>query len=305
MYQKEKIPMKILVIGGTYFLGRVFTMLASTKHQLTLINRGHYDMSSYAVEQFHFDRHDQVKWQELANRKFDVVVDFCAYQQNDIKIVTDILQNHIKQYIYISTVDVYLRQSGKLQDENHPLENRHFAGDEGEYIYQKRLLEDELITQCTKFGIAYNSIRPGNIYGPYNYAPRESLLIKRAIEQKNLFHLSDAKAKFQMVYVKDVVNALLMIIEQKIYDQSFNIVNDELIDYDQINEILSSCQPLSIEDHTIKEAIDCQYPLPFPVALWQQELYSGKKIENVGLVFTPLKEGLKKTYEAFLPVYQK
>lgn len=297
--------MKILVIGGSYFLGRVFTMLASSHHQLTLVNRGHYDMSEFSVEQFHFDRHDQTKWQALANKHFDVVVDFCAYQQNDIKIVTDILQDHIKQYIYISTVDVYLRQTGKLQDENHPLENRHFAGDEGEYIYQKRILENELITQCTKYGIAYNSIRPGNIYGPYNYAPRESSLIKRAIEQKTLFHLSDASAKFQMVYVKDVANALLMIIEQKIYNQSFNVVSDELIDYDKINQILCSCQPLSIENQTINEAINQHYPLPFPVVSWQQELYDGKKIENLGLIYTPLKDGLSKTYEAFLPVYKK
>lgn len=297
--------MNILVIGGSYFLGRVFTMIASQHHHLTLVNRGRYDMNDFPVEQLHFDRHDITQWQQLSKRKFDVVVDFCAYQQNDIKIVTDILQNNIGQYIYISTVDVYLRQTGQIQDENHPLENRHFAGDEGEYIFQKVLLEKELICQCQKYNIAYNSLRPGNIYGPFNYAPRESLLIKRAIEQQTLFHLIDANAKFQMVYVKDVATAILMIIEQKLYNQSFNVINDELIDYDKMNQILSSCQQITIEDHTIQEAIAMQYPLPYPVANWQEELYSGKKLQKYGFTYTSLSEGLSKTFEAFLPVYKK
>lgn len=297
--------MNILVIGGSYFLGRVFTMIASKNHHLTLVNRGRYDMNSLPVEQLHFDRHDINKWHQLSQRKFDVVVDFCAYSQNDIKIVTDTLKNNIGQYIYISTVDVYLRQTDQIQDETHPLENRHFAGEEGEYIYQKVTLEKELIAQCQKYNIAYNSLRPGNIYGPFNYAPRESLLIRRTIEQKALFHLIDANAKFQMVYVKDVATAILMVIEQKLYNQSFNVINDELIDYDQINQILSSCQLVTIEDHTLQEAIDMQYPLPYPVTKWQEELYSGKKLQNLGFTYTSLQEGLSKTYEAFLPVYKK
>ena len=38
--------MKILVIGGTYFLGRVFTIVASKEnHQLFLLNRGTYSMN--------------------------------------------------------------------------------------------------------------------------------------------------------------------------------------------------------------------------------------------------------------------
>lgn len=297
--------MRILVIGGSYFLGRIFTMYASQKHELTLINRGQYSMQSYNVQEFHFDRHDYKSWKQLTDMSFDVVVDFCAYQQNDIKTVITNLKNNIKHYIYISTVDVYLRQTGLIQDENHPLENRYFQGDMGEYIYQKRLLEDELKATCKKYDIAYTAIRPGNIYGPFNYAPRESLFIQRVIENKPLYHLTNAHAKFQMVYVKDVVNAILLTIEEKLYNQVFNIINDELIDYDTINFILKSIKDVKIENHTIEEALQEQYPLPYPLLKEEQELYSGKKIETLGLTYTSLKEGLKNTYEAFLPVFQK
>lgn len=296
--------MKILVIGGSYFLGRIFTMYASKQHELTLVNRGQYSMTSYHVDEYHFDRHDNNSWKRLINQEFDVVVDFCAYQKDDIKTVIENLKNHIHHYIYISTVDVYLRQTHLIQDENHPLENRHFPGDMGEYIYQKRLLEDELIEMCQKYNIAYTSLRPGNIYGPFNYAPRESLLIKRVIENDHLFHLIDANAKFQMVYVKDVVDAILLVIEKRLCNQSFNIINNELIDYDKINYILQSIKNVKIENHTIQEAATLQYPLPYPLFQEEQELYSGQKIETFGLKYTALEEGLEKTYKAFLPVYK-
>lgn len=296
--------MKILVIGGSYFLGRIFTMYASKQHELTLVNRGQYSMTSYHVDEYHFDRHDNNSWKQLINQEFDVVVDFCAYKKDDIKTVIEKLKNNIHHYIYISNVDFYLRQTHLIQDENHPLENRHFPGDMGEYIYQKRLLENELIEMCQKYNIAYTSLRPGNIYGPFNYAPRESLLIKRVIENDHLFHLIDANAKFQMVYVKDVVDAILLVIEKRLCNQSFNIINNELIDYDKINYILQSIKNVKIENNTIQEAATLQYPLPYPLFQEEQELYSGQKIETFGLKYTALEEGLKKTYKAFLPVYK-
>ena len=296
--------MKILIIGGSYFLGRVFTMNACNNHDLTLVNRGHYTMSSYNVKEFHFDRHNQEQWKTIKDN-YDVVVDFCAYQKDDIKIVVEALHNQIKNYIYISTVDVYKRNTYQIQDENSPLENRHFAGEMGDYIYQKRLLEEELIEICQHYHIHYCSLRPGNIYGPFNYAPRESLFIQRAVENQPLFHLEDETAHFQTVYVKDFCHAILLVIEKQLYDQSFNIIHSELITYDTINHILKEIYPVNIENHFIQEAIDLQYPLPYPLFKEEEELYSGKKIEAYGFHYTSFQEGLQKTFEAFLPVFQK
>ena len=43
--------MKILVIGGSYFYGRVFVMEAAKEHRLTLLNRGTYSMQEFGVEE--------------------------------------------------------------------------------------------------------------------------------------------------------------------------------------------------------------------------------------------------------------
>ena len=46
LYNGEKggIFVKVLVIGGSYFLGRVLTMSLSKQWDMTLVNRGHYSI---------------------------------------------------------------------------------------------------------------------------------------------------------------------------------------------------------------------------------------------------------------------
>ena len=44
---------KILVIGGTYFTGRVFTIVAAREgHELTLVNRGRYSLARPGVTEY-------------------------------------------------------------------------------------------------------------------------------------------------------------------------------------------------------------------------------------------------------------
>ena len=54
---------RVLVIGGSYFLGRIFCTLASRlgDMELTLLNRGRYPMTHLpGLREFRCDRHDPV-----------------------------------------------------------------------------------------------------------------------------------------------------------------------------------------------------------------------------------------------------
>ena len=298
--------MKVLVIGGSYFLGRIFTMTSCKDFELTLVNRGNYSMQSMNVEEYHFDRHDENAWRSLPIKNYDAVVDFCAYQKGDIKTVIENFKGQIQHYILISTVDVYQRQTGLCQNENHPLEERHFEGEVGEYIYQKVLLEKELREMYKLYHIPYTSIRPGNIYGPFNYAPRESEFIRCIALHQPLLRLTDAQTTFQLVYVKDVADAIILAIKKKAYCRTYNVVSSEKVTYDAIYACLQECSeiPISIIDSTIQEAIQSSYPLPYPLLKEEKEIYNGQLIcQELGLKYTSLKSGMKKTYQAFLPVY--
>ena len=56
--------MKILVIGGSYFLGRVFVMQAAGVHEITLVNRGTYSMEEWGVRQIRGDKIGRASWRE-------------------------------------------------------------------------------------------------------------------------------------------------------------------------------------------------------------------------------------------------
>jgi hypothetical protein len=81
--------MKILVIGGSYFLGRVFTIIASKDHELTLVNRGKYSMKQFGVREYVANRYDATQIAKLPEENFDVVVDFCAYNPMDIECLVN------------------------------------------------------------------------------------------------------------------------------------------------------------------------------------------------------------------------
>lgn len=300
--------MKVLVIGGTYFLGRVFVMQTYKDFELTLVNRGNYSMTSLGVKEYHFDRHDILSWNQLPSDSYDAVVDFCAYQKGDIEKVIKYFQGKIKQYILVSTVDVYKRQTGLYKDESHALEKRHFEGEVGEYIFQKVQLEEELQILSQKYHIPYTIIRPGNIYGPFNYAPRESEFVKYMVNELPLIKPIDAQAQFQLVYVKDVALSIKQCIIKKAYYKIYNVVSDECVGYEDVYRCLmnSTDKPVSIIDQTIEYAIQVGYPLPYPLTKNEEELYNGNLIcQELGFHYTPLQEGMEKTYQAFLPVFQQ
>jgi nucleoside-diphosphate-sugar epimerase len=302
--------MNVLVIGGSYFFGRVFTLFANDREDMNLfvLNRGNYPFDMEGITEYHADRHDTQALSTLPPIDYDVVIDFCGYNEGDIRTIFEHLCGSFRQYIFISTVDVYKRGTGTLKGEATPYEDIHFGGDTGEYIHQKILLEKELISCCGEKGCAYTIVRPSILYGPYNYAPRESVYIEHIVKGNVLPCPYDADGRFQMIYVKD---AALMTIalcgNEKAYNEAFNLCPDEIANYDLFFAALKTASdlPVNINSISVRDAADLNIFLPFPATSDETELYDGSKVTAVtGLSYTPLSEGLARTYAAFKNVFQ-
>jgi len=115
--------MKILVLGGSYFYGKAFVKMAAGKHAITVFNRGTVSMEEYGVSQITGDRHDADVIRSVEG-DFDVIVDFCGYHKGDIGMMISNLKKLPKQYIFISTVDVYKRGIEGYKTEETEYENR-------------------------------------------------------------------------------------------------------------------------------------------------------------------------------------
>lgn len=299
--------MKILVIGGSYFYGRVFVMLGAKEHEITVVNRGTYSMEEFGVKQVKGDRHDAALWQRL-DGGYDAVVDFCAYTKGDISIVLDNLPGGVKQYILVSTVDAYERGTGVVKGEEVPLETRQFPGEAGTYISGKVALEKEVREVCLRHQAAYTVLRPAILYGPYNYAPRESVFIQMAVQKKCIPSFTDADGRFQFIYVKDAAEAILKCLgAEKAYGQAYNLCQDEILCYDSFFEELQRIyeENLTRIPMSLSEAVTQGVPVPFPATAAETELVSNQKSKTkLGMNYTDFHAGMQKTFTAFRHVFE-
>ncbi|RKZ15112.1 epimerase [bacterium] len=105
--QRADHKLKILVLGGTAFLGPAIVRHALMRgHELTLFNRGRTNSHLFPdVERITGDR--TVSHDALQGRKWDVVIDTSGYFPSVIEGAAAALAGNIGQYIFISSISVY------------------------------------------------------------------------------------------------------------------------------------------------------------------------------------------------------
>ena len=300
----------VLVIGGSAFTGRVFSIQASRNggFNLHVVNRGNAPMQLDRVTQYKCDRHDaQMIAKLIPNISYDAVIDFCAYSAGDIEPLIGALGSMIKQYIFISTASVYEPAEGFL-DEDAPLFDM-FPVDEDEvdedvvlcYIRDKIRLEQELTRACTEAGVKYTILRPSTIYGPFNYAPREPYYIELIANNEAVPVPVDATARFSFVYVLDIAAALMACIgDERAFDRAFNLAGEEALTYPDLISEFERCNgaPIAVSEITVEQIESENLPIPFP--LTDDTLYDGSRFSKVfDFKYTPFQEGMEKTFKIF------
>lgn len=297
---------KVLVIGGSYFIGRVFSIMASRseKFDLTVINRGKFPLNLPNVCEHHCNRNDNLAMKEfLQGKTFDATVDFCSLQKGDSVFLLEILGKNAGQYIYISSLSI-LEASNDKKDENAPYSSSSHLM---EYIANKLSNEKDTLAFCKENNIDYTVLRPSFVYGPFNYAPRESFYFKHIFAGTPFPQPTDSTSKFNFVYVADIAKAIMEVIEnEKSKNEIFNLAAPEDITYESYLETLKKVCEEEVLSYgiTVSKAESENIPVPFP--LDTNELYDGSKItKTLNFSYTPFEEGMKKTYNAFKPIYKK
>ena len=112
--------MKLLILGGTRFLGRHLVMAALARnHEVTLFNRGkHPSAPLTGVETIYGDRNSDLA--KLQGRRWDAVVDTCGYLPPAVRASAEILSHSVDRYVFISTQSVYADVSVVGIDETAP-----------------------------------------------------------------------------------------------------------------------------------------------------------------------------------------
>jgi 2'-hydroxyisoflavone reductase len=201
--------MRLLVIGGTVFLGRHLVKLAmAAGHQVTTLNRGTLALAEQAnIERLIADREGDLS--VLSGRTFDAVVDTCGYYPQKIRHSLKVLSGCVGTYVFISTISVYGDFSAIGISENHPIMHTG-PGESGNYGSLKADCESvvaELMPECSLI------IRPGLIAGPYDPTDRFTYWPARFARGGKIAVPDRFDRLVQFIDVRDLATWLLRLIE--------------------------------------------------------------------------------------------
>tara|TARA_B100001778_G_scaffold323020_1_gene315912 strand:- start:891 stop:1811 length:921 start_codon:yes stop_codon:yes gene_type:complete len=194
--------MKILVMGGTRFVGRpLVARLQAQGHALTLFTRGKNPVPA-GVEHLCGDRSSDEGLSALQGRSFDVIVDSSGRKQEDSSRVVDITGAPSHRFVYVSSAGVYADSDQWPLDESSPTDpqSRH-AGKADTEAWLRRE------------GIAFTSFRPTYIYGPGNYNPVERWFFDRIVHNRPIPLPGDGSTITQLGHVEDLAEAMARCIE--------------------------------------------------------------------------------------------
>lgn len=303
---------KLLVIGGSYFAGRVFVELLTplARYDITVFNRGRISMGMPTVAEIKGDREigEQVA-QRIPGVHWDVVVDFCGYAPGEIHALLDNISGTIGHYVFISTTSVYDPFAPVPVVETAPKVHapQPGLGQYADYGYQKWLSEGAVDTICREKAIPYTILRPAIIYGRYNYAPRESVFFDHAITGQPLMVPEDPNIFYSFVWVDDMAQMLIAGLEnQLLYGKAYNVASAAALSYNTLADVVEEVtgrlirrQPVSMH-----EIIRKQLPMPFPPDL--HLLYDGTQLNDVlSYTHTPFPIGMAHTWDSYQEVLKR
>lgn len=313
--------MKILIIGGTKFLGRHLIKAAQTKnHEITLFNRGKFSDEIFAnVEQIHGDRNFDLG--KLANRTWDAVIDTCGYLPQSVKTSAGFLKNSVGQYVFISSISAYSDFSQPDFDENTPLAK--LTAEQ-----EKRLAEIDLKDDLTAYvlGEMYGAlkvlceleaelamtnktliIRPGLIVGEYDWTDRFSYWVMRAAKGGEILTPADPNRFIQFIDAHDLADWTLKMVENKevgVFNATgkpFELTFDKFL-----NEIKSATKSDAeftyvSEEFLIAENVApwSEMPLYLPKSDVESKGFLSANVDKAiakSLTFQPLHETIIKTF---------
>lgn len=215
-------PMRILVLGGTGFLGPHFVAAARAKgHQLTLFNRGKSNPDRFTgeafadIEQLRGDRKVDLSALE-GDRRWDAVLDTSAYVPADVTRSARLLSPRVGQYLMVSTISVYAKTAHPGQDEDAPLATladptvTEVTGET--YGGLKALCERAAETE---FPGRTTIVRPGLIVGPGDTTDRFTYWPARADRGGEILAPGTPGDPTQFIDVRDLADFLLLVLEQR------------------------------------------------------------------------------------------
>jgi 2'-hydroxyisoflavone reductase len=302
--------MRILILGGTRFLGRGLVESALARgHQVTLFNRGQSNPDIFPqAEHLTGDRDGNLE--ALRGREWDNVIDTSGYVPRLVRDSAQLLAGEAGQYTFISTISVYPDMVTPGQNEDSPLGEIDDPTTEeitGETYGPLKVLCEQAVEAA--FPGRALIVRPGYIVGPYDLTERWTYWPRRVSEGGTMLVPGAAQDVVQFIDVRDLSDWTIRAIEEGLTGR-FNLTGLPM----PMGDLLSGAREVTGSDTQIEwvpwsfleDRVDEEgSELP----IWAPPEYAGFHRHSIdralatGLTFRPLAHTIRDTlaWDATLP----
>jgi len=292
--------MKLLILGGTLFLGRALAEAALARgHEVTLFNRGRTGGDPVrGVEALLGDRDGQLD--ALRGRRWDAAIDTSGYVPRLVRASAELLAGNVTRYVFVSSVSVYADQA-RASREDSPLAT--MPDDTVEKVTGRTY--GPLKVMCehaaeAAFPARALIVRPGLIVGPHDPTVRFSYWTGRVARGGEVLAPGDPDAPAEFIDVRDLAEWMVRLIEEERVG-TFNATGpDRPL---TMAQFLETCRSVAANDARFtwvgEEFLGEQGVLPWTeLPLWipgVRERTSIGRALAAGLTFRPLADSIRDT----------
>ena len=228
----ELEPKRVLVIGGTQFIGRLLVNeLLRAGHEVHILHRKSRHSYGKRVHNLVADRNNAASVRKAVGAtRFDVVFDNAYDWEHgttgpQVEATAQIFDGKVSRYIFMSSVAAYgdglnHHEGDALAQDDHPMA----------YARNKAMSERALFRMHQRSGFPIVTFRPPFVYGPGNPFYREAFFWDRFRAGRTIILPSEGHRLMQFVYVKDLVELAIKAMDlRNALGHAFNTANPRAI----------------------------------------------------------------------------
>jgi 2'-hydroxyisoflavone reductase len=222
--------MRVLVIGGTQFMGRqAVQRMVERGHEVAVLHRSATHDLGPAVRNIAADRGDIAAMTRiLQDERFDAVLDF-AYDWErgtsaaQVEATARACPDSLHRYVFMSSIAAYgggidLREDNILAPDDHP----------NPYVQHKASAERALFRMHAATGFPIVTFRPPFVHGPRQPFYREQFFWDRLRDSRSIILPDGGHTPMQWVYAADVAEACVRALElDGAVGHAFNVAHVE------------------------------------------------------------------------------
>jgi len=207
--------MKLLILGGTVFLGRHIVEAALERgHQLTLFNRGQHNPDLFpGIEKLRGDRNADMS--ALEGREWDAAIDTSGFVPRVVRASAVALAHSVKHYTFISSISVFADFKTVGMDENSTLAK--LADESVEEVTNETYGALKALCEQAAGAVLPGRVlvvRPGLIVGPDDPTDRFTYWPHRVSQGGEVLAPGRADQPIQFIDVRDLAQWIVRMVEE-------------------------------------------------------------------------------------------